>query len=137
MDADRRIVARSEVPSDGSLIFRIRPKDGDDPEEAILVALDDGVAGWLNACQHFRHIPLDKGSGVEMRDDEIICANHGAYFEVDTGYCTFGPCKGAYLETVEVSVEDGSVYLTDDDYELLGTGQIEDDDLTSESNVKF
>lgn len=74
-----------------------------------------------------------------MRDGEVICANHGAWFESDTGYCSFGPCKGAYLNEVDVAVEDGDVYLEDDDYEFVGIGPEESDDfdLTSKSNIEF
>jgi hypothetical protein len=74
-----------------------------------------------------------------MRDGEIICANHGAYFESDSGQCTYGPCEGAFLEGIDVTAEDGDVYLTDEEYEFVATGGIETDDLdrTSTSNVEF
>ncbi|MFB6303853.1 MAG: (2Fe-2S)-binding protein, partial [Haloferacaceae archaeon] len=62
----------------------------------------------------------------------------GAYFESDSGLCTFGPCEGAYLNDVEVTVRDGDVYLTDDDYEFVRLGAERDElDLASESNVEF
>jgi hypothetical protein len=69
--------------------------------------------------QQFTHIKLNKGSGAPMRDGERVCANHGAYFEQDTGHCTFGPCEGAYLEDIGITVRDGSVFLTDDTYEFV------------------
>jgi hypothetical protein len=74
-----------------------------------------------------------------MRDGELVCANHGAYFEADTGRCTFGPCEGAYLADLEVTVSDGDVYLTDEEYAFVGPGPLEGDDLdrTSTSNVEF
>ncbi|WP_049926132.1 Rieske (2Fe-2S) protein [Halopiger goleimassiliensis] len=147
MDGNRRITALSAVPAESSYLFRVENADGDE-KEAILVRGEDGdgdgddapaVACWLNYCQHFTHINLDKGSGAAMRNGEIVCENHGAYFEVDSGLCTFGPCEGATLPAVDVTVEDGDVYLTDDDYDYLGDGPIEDDetDLTSSSNVEF
>lgn len=139
MDESRRIAAVDEVPDDSTFLFTVRDVDADEEKEAILVELADGVAGWLNYCQHFTHIKLDKGSGAPMRDGEIVCANHGAYFESDTGYCNFGPCEGAYLDDVEVTVEDGDVYLTDDDYEFVAVGPMEKDDLdlASKSNYEF
>jgi hypothetical protein len=74
-----------------------------------------------------------------MRDGEVVCTNHGAYFEADSGRCTFGPCEGAFLNEIEVGVEDGEVWLVDDDYEFVGTGEIETDadDLGSKSNYEF
>ncbi|WP_254763096.1 Rieske (2Fe-2S) protein [Natrinema marinum] len=148
---DGRITALSEVPDDSTVCFRVTD-DAGEIREAILVRTDpaatdggepiaeaDGVACWLNYCQHFTHIKLDKGSGAPMRNGELVCANHGAYFEADSGECTFGPCEGAYLTELEVSVADGDVYLTDGDYEFVGIGPIEGDDLdrTSTSNVEF
>lgn len=130
--------------------LRVEPDDGsddtgDDESNDVLEAIvlrdeeDDAVVAWLNYCQHLTHIPLDKGSGATMRDGEIICTNHGAYFESDTGLCTFGPCEGAYLTQVDVTATNGAVYLTDGAYEFVGLGGIETDDLdrTSTSNVEF
>lgn len=148
MDAGR-ITALSDVPADSTLLFRVRDESGE-TREAILVgnraATDggeatagDAVSCWLNYCQHLTHIKLDKGSGAPMRDGELVCANHGAYFEADTGRCTFGPCEGAYLADLEVTVSDGDVYLTDEEYAFVGLGPLEGDDLdrTSTSNVEF
>lgn len=140
MSSASRIASVQEVPEETTFLFRVRPVDDDDEQrEAILLRDDEGVVSWLNYCQHFTHIKLDKGSGAEMRDGEVICTNHGAYFDADSGRCTFGPCEGAFLNEIEVGVEDGEVYLVDDDYEFVGTGEIEtpDDDLGSKSNYEF
>jgi nitrite reductase/ring-hydroxylating ferredoxin subunit len=139
MDDGRRICSLTEVPEDSTFLFTVREVDADENREAILVRLDGEVACWLNYCQHFTHITLDKGTGAEMRDGEIVCTNHGAYFESDTGLCTFGPCEGAVLTAVEITVTDGEVFLTDDDYEYGHVGPIERDadDLVSKSNYEF
>ncbi|THE64326.1 (2Fe-2S)-binding protein [Salinadaptatus halalkaliphilus] len=137
MNSDRSIATVSDVPAESTLLFRIEDDDGE-AHEAVLVDTDDGVACWQNYCQHFTHIALDKGSGAAMRDGEIVCENHGAYFEADSGICTYGPCEGATLAPLEVTVEDGEIYLTDPDFEYLGPGPIDDDDdMTSTSNVKI
>jgi len=94
------------------------------------------VVSWLNYCQHMTHIKLDKGSGAPVRDGELVCANHGALFSADSGECTYGPCEGAFLTEIAVTVRDGGVYLDDDAYEYVGEGPAEsDDDLSSTSNV--
>jgi len=136
-DPDRRIAPLDAVPADTTYLFTLH--DGDDHREAVLVRTDDGVSGWLNYCRHLLDVRLDKGSGAPMRDGELVCANHGAYFEADTGYCTFGPCEGATLEPVDVSVVDGDVYLTDDDYAFVETGGIDDgsEGPSSTSNFEF
>ncbi|MFC4436770.1 MULTISPECIES: Rieske (2Fe-2S) protein [Natrialbaceae] len=142
MAATQRIVSLEEMPAESTFLFRVADELGDE-REAILVtngeASADDVSCWLNYCQHFTHIKLDKGDGAPMREGEVICANHGAYFDADSGECTFGPCEGAYLSDLEVTVDDGDVYLVDDEYEFVGTGPVETDDadLTSTSNVEF
>lgn len=145
-----RIADLSEVATDDTLLVRLSPRDDDgrpgddaDEREAILLRLaddagdpTDDVACWLNVCQHMTHIPLDKGSGAPVRDGEVLCANHGAMFEMDTGECTYGPCEGAFLTEVGVRVDDGAVYLDDDAYAYAGRGPVDDDgDLSSDSNV--
>ncbi len=166
MDDSRRIASLEDVPDETTLLFRVRKRgrlaskreakletesetkteaeigeeSGDEgTKEAILVRLDGDVAGWLNYCQHLTHIQLDKGTGATMRDGELICENHGAYFESDSGLCTFGPCEGAYLNSIDVTVDGGSVFLTDEEYEYVGRGGIETDglDRTSTSNIEF
>ncbi|WP_246998932.1 Rieske (2Fe-2S) protein [Halosolutus gelatinilyticus] len=138
------IASLADVPEESTVCVRVADETGDE-REAILVRTrgeDDGsdeVACWLNYCRHLTHIKLDKGSGAPMRDGELVCANHGAYFDCESGECTFGPCEGAYLTAVEITVDDGDVYLTDDGYEFVGPGPIETDEIdrTSTSNVEF
>lgn len=138
VDADDRIVSVDEVPRETTFLFTVRETSTDEERESILARSNGEITGWLNYCQHFTHIRLDKGSGAEMRDDEIVCTNHGAMFEADTGRCTFGPCDGAYLEDIEITIDDGSVYLTDSDYEFVSVGPNETStDLTSTSNIEF
>ncbi|ATW87725.1 nitrite reductase/ring-hydroxylating ferredoxin subunit [Halohasta litchfieldiae] len=139
MSSASRITSVDEVPEETTFLFRVQPVDGDEQKEAILVRDDEGIISWLNYCQHYTHIKLDKGSGAELRNGEVVCTNHGAYFEVDSGRCSFGPCEGAFLNEIDIEVEDGEVYLVDVDYEFVGIGEIEtaDDDLGSKSNYKF
>ncbi len=136
MGTDREIVTLADVPDESTHLFRV--DDGEDEREAILVRDGEGVTCWLNYCQHLTHIKLDKGSGATMRDGELVCENHGAYFDTGSGLCTFGPCEGAVLTELEVEIREEAVYLTDEDYTYLGDGPLEtDDDLASSSNVEF
>jgi nitrite reductase/ring-hydroxylating ferredoxin subunit len=137
--ARSRITAIEEVPENDTLLFIIEERNTGEEAEAILLRAGDEIACWLNYCQHLTHIRLDKGSGAPTRNGEIVCANHGATFERDSGLCTYGPCEGAYLNGVEVAVENGDVYLDDPDYEFVAIGPIERDpiDLSSTSNVEF
>ncbi|WP_435335254.1 Rieske (2Fe-2S) protein [Haloarchaeobius sp. TZWWS8] len=130
MDEGSRITAVEEVPEEGTFLFTAM--EGFDEQEVVLTRLDDGsVAAWLNYCQHWTDVRIDKGSGAEVRDGELVCTRHAATFRKDDGVCTFGPCEGAVLEAVDVTVDDGDVYLTDEDYRFDHVGPASDVDLSS------
>jgi nitrite reductase/ring-hydroxylating ferredoxin subunit len=135
MSEDSRIAAVDEVPADGSLLFTVR--DGFDREEAILVALADGVVALKNYCPHWTDVRLDTGDGATVRDGELVCTKHGATFERETGHCTHGPCEGATIEQLDVAVRDGAVYLVDDDYEFEQRGPSGEHDRSSRGRIGF
>ncbi|ELZ74389.1 oxidoreductase [Haloferax larsenii JCM 13917] len=133
-----RICSVDDVPADTTFLFRVAGDD-EDEREAILVRTDGDIRGWLNYCMHLTDIKIDKGSGASMRNGELICENHGAYFEADTGYCNYGPCEGAVLDDLDITVDGDHVFLSDDDYSFVGQGGVEKDpaDRSSSSNVEF
>lgn len=135
MDEESRIAAVEEIPEDSSLLFTIR--DGFDKEEAILLALDDGVIALKNYCPHWTDVRLDTGSGATVREEELVCEKHGATFETATGDCTHGPCEGATIEEVDITVRDGVVYLTADGYEFENLGPSGEHDLSSRGRIGF
>ena len=135
MDEGRAIVARDDVPADGTLLFSMA--NGENGVEGILLELADGVVAFENYCQHWRDVRLDSGDGATMRDGEIICEKHGAYFESESGYCNFGPCEGAFLEEIDIEVTGGTVYLTDNRYSNPQLGPVAPDDGDSGSRIGF
>ncbi|WP_338727777.1 Rieske 2Fe-2S domain-containing protein [Haladaptatus sp. DJG-WS-42] len=135
MDEASRIAPLSDIPADSTLLFTVR--EGFDKVEVICIELEDSVAAWRNYCQHWTDVRLDKGSGAYVRDGEIVCEKHGAYFEGNSGLCTLGPCEGAVLNDVDVAVEDGDVYLTDERYEFAHIGPSGEYDLSSGGRIDF
>lgn len=69
-----------------------------------------GIVGYVNSCPHAR-LPLN------WRDDHffdvsgqyLLCANHSAYFDVATGQCVRGPCKGQSLKPYPVTIAGADV----------------------------
>jgi len=136
MDEERRIVAAEEVTADETVVFTA--KSGSETTEGILTRLDDGaVVAFTNYCPHWRDIRLDKGSSALVRNGEVVCQKHGATFEKDGGYCNFGPCEGAVLDTFEVTVGDGAVYLTDEEWDAAELGLSEERDLASGGRIDY
>lgn len=78
-----------------------------DGEMESIMIHDDGrrIRAWLNICPHAGR-RMDYAPGRFLRDQgHLVCAAHGASFDLGTGECVAGPCRGAHLRAVEV-VED-------------------------------
>ena len=114
-DDPRRIAKLDSVPTDSTLVFEAR--DDRRGVNCILHRSGDAVAAWRNSCPHQPEVPLDPGRGAIVRGDRLVCHKHGAQFEPDGGVCTHGPCAGDALDSIEVTVRDGDVYLTDERFE--------------------
>jgi len=85
---------------------------GGDVESLILFRRDGEVQAWMNVCPHAgRRMDYAPGQFLLTRDQQLVCAVHGATFRLDDGACTGGPCRGQSLLAVAVEVRDGEVVL--------------------------
>ncbi len=85
--------------------------DGD-AESLILHRDGDRVRAWLNICPHAgRRLDWAPGQFLKSREGHLVCAVHGATFELSGGVCVAGPCRGEALRAVAVEVRDGDVIL--------------------------
>ncbi|MCD9086142.1 Rieske 2Fe-2S domain-containing protein [Stenotrophomonas sp. SY1] len=85
--------------------------DGD-AEPMVLYRDGDQVRAWLNVCPHAgRALDWAPGQFLKSREGHLVCAVHGASFELQHGTCVAGPCKGDSLRAVPVQVRDGRVLL--------------------------
>ncbi len=71
------------------------------------------LVAYVNHCPHVQS-PLDWKPGEFLNKDRtyILCTMHGAEFEIATGRCVDGPCRGEYLTRVPIEVQGGMVYVT-------------------------
>ena len=85
--------------------------DGD--TESIVIYRDgDRVRAWMNVCPHAgRRLDWAPGQFLKSRDGLLVCAAHGASFELKGGQCVAGPCRGESLRPVAVEIRDGAVWL--------------------------
>jgi nitrite reductase/ring-hydroxylating ferredoxin subunit len=82
------------------------------PREALVVRDAAGtVHAYLNLCRHLP-IPLD-ASGQFLVDGLLQCGTHGARYQLEDGLCVSGPCRGASLQTLELAIEDGRLFVLD------------------------
>ncbi len=84
--------------------------------EVFVVREDHQLFGYVNSCPH-------QGTPLNWQDDRfisdhsglILCATHGAQFEIEDGACVSGPCAGQALEAVPVTVDaEGRIVLIGD-----------------------
>jgi len=86
--------------------------DGD--AESLLLYRDPAgdVRAWLNVCPHAgRRLDWAPGKFLRAKDGMLVCAAHGASFELANGVCVAGPCRGESLRAVAVEVRDGGISL--------------------------
>lgn len=68
---------------------------------------------YRDLCPHYGTTPLPwrKNQYLDKAGDVIVCAAHGARFDIATGICISGPCLGESLSAVKLQVrEDGAVF---------------------------
>ncbi len=124
-------MSQAAVPTDRSGIGRVlcrlddiedcqakgfTPGPGLEAREIFVVRQGARAFGYVNACPHLgtpldwqvdRFIALDSGL--------LMCATHGALFQIADGFCVDGPCVRESLEPVPVIVDgDGRVRLVED-----------------------
>ena len=99
--------------ADGGLAEAGAQVDGS--AESLILHRDGGdVRAWLNICPHEgRRLDWSPGEFLRTKDGLLVCAVHGASFELGEGLCMAGPCRGEHLRAVAVEVRDGAVYLAD------------------------
>jgi nitrite reductase/ring-hydroxylating ferredoxin subunit len=87
--------------------------DGDWPFRGFVVRQGDDIYAYQNVCAHVGY-PLNWSPNRFLTKDNsaIICASHGAIYDIQTGQCVAGPAGGRALRAVQVAVRDGVVYVT-------------------------
>lgn len=72
----------------------------------------DDYFGYVNVCPH-NGTWLNIGDGTFFTRDRAFlrCGRHGATFEIDSGLCIEGECRGKSLEPVAIAVVDGEVCI--------------------------
>ncbi len=86
--------------------------DGD--AESLIIHRDAAgkVNAWLNVCPHAgRRLDWAPGQFLRSKDGLLVCAVHGASFELVTGECVAGPCRGERLREVAVNWVNDQLYL--------------------------
>lgn len=63
---------------------------------------------YLDLCPHYGDTPMAwrRHAYLDAARKHIVCAAHGALFDIASGACVRGPCLGQSLTPVELMVND-------------------------------
>ena len=112
VDLARVICPLHELADPGAKGFRMG--EGDWPLRGFVVRRGGNVHAYVNHCPH-AGFPLNWSPDAFLAPDAplILCAMHGALFEIETGLCLSGPCDGLQVRALAVRVVRGYVMLDD------------------------
>jgi nitrite reductase/ring-hydroxylating ferredoxin subunit len=110
VDLARVICPLHELADPGAKGFTLG--SGDWPLRGFVVRQGDCVRAYVNYCPH-AGFPLNWTPDGFLAPEAplILCAMHGALFDIETGFCVSGPCAGRQLRALPVSVAHGYVTL--------------------------
>lgn len=105
-----RLCALADLPDGGARGF-----DPAGRGRATVFAVRRGaqVQLWADRCPHHgTPLPWRRDAYLNAAGDRIVCAAHGALFELDSGLCVQGPCLGDRLTPVPFTLtEQGDLLL--------------------------
>ncbi|SDJ48370.1 Ferredoxin subunit of nitrite reductase or a ring-hydroxylating dioxygenase [Halovenus aranensis] len=123
-----RLTSVETVEDEGAWLFTVRDAHDTNQEVMLVPCEETGVTAWVNNCTHEDQRLYRDEIGVVTRDGGIVCPKHGSIFDSCSGGCENGPAADTTLLSVDVTVDDGSVYLTDDAVDFLWKGGDSSDD---------
>jgi len=110
------ICRMNEIPSQKAKGFHLMivDKDGSQkPFPIIVVRWGRQVFGYVNKCPHDGvNLDWERNQFLDPNGIRLMCGKHGALFELGTGNCVDGPCKGRGLTPVALAVLDGDICVT-------------------------
>jgi nitrite reductase/ring-hydroxylating ferredoxin subunit len=73
---------------------------------------DGGLRAYVNQCPHYS-LPLNcrPDEFLTRQGDRIMCRQHLALFDLDSGACLEGACEGEGLQAIPVIARDGMVVV--------------------------
>jgi len=103
-----------ELRDPGCREFRV----GNDPwpYRGFVVRRANEVFAYRNHCAHAGH-PLNWQPDRFLTKDGryIICSSHGAEYDIASGCCVAGPCRGKSLDRLPVEIREGTIVVRVDD----------------------
>lgn len=107
------ICSMSDIPSQKARGFHLMRVDEDGtrrPWSIIVVRWGRQVFGYVNKCPHDGvNLDWERNQFLDPNGIRLMCGKHGAVFELGTGLCVDGPCKGRSLTPVALKLLDNDI----------------------------
>ena len=120
------ICSMTDIPSQkarGFQLLRVEDDGTERPLSIIVVRWGRQVFGYVNKCPHDGvNLDWERNQFLDPNGIRLMCGKHGALFELGTGMCVEGPCKGRSLVSVPLTI-------LDDDICVTGVTLVEDDEV--------
>jgi nitrite reductase/ring-hydroxylating ferredoxin subunit len=122
------ICSMSDIPSQKAMGFQLMLVEDDGtkrPWSIIVVRWGRQVFGYVNKCPHDGvNLDWERNQFLDPNGIRLMCGKHGSLFELGTGICVEGPCKGRSLAPVALAILDNDICVTgvtlvEDDVALL------------------
>lgn len=98
-----------EIPEGGATSREVESSTGG--FSVLLTRAGGAVHAFHNECPHAGR-RLDWAPGRVLVDaGTLVCAAHGAQFLLESGECVGGPCRGAGLKSIAITLVDEEVQL--------------------------
>ncbi len=129
-DVAYAICSLNDIPSKKARGFSLMVVDDNgeqQPLPLIVVRWGRQVFGYVNKCPHDGvNLDWERQQFLDPNGLRLMCGKHGSLFEIGTGNCVDGPCKGQGLTPVALTVLDGDICVT-------GVKLVEEDDDGADS----
>lgn len=108
MTAAAPLCRLEDIPDPGARSFVVEVEGR--RQSVFVVRRGAQVWGYVNSCPHVA-VPLDWETDrfLDITQQVILCGTHGARFEIETGFCLWGPCRGKALSAYPVTLLNGVV----------------------------
>lgn len=82
-------------------------------DTVLIVRQGERLYAYADLCPHLdTPMAWRKDKYLNAAGDRIVCAAHGALFDITTGLCTLGPCLGDALTPVPLTVQaNGEIHI--------------------------
>ena len=107
------ICSMSDIASQkarGFQLVTVDEKGEEKPLPIVVVRWGKQVFGYVNRCPHDNvNLDWERNQFLDPNGIRLMCGKHGAIFELGTGVCLEGPCKGRSLIPVPLAVIDNDI----------------------------